>query len=312
MSKSTGYIIGIALTIGIGSILQYFLCCGPGVVANNMNDVSTGITAAGMPFAVEDPDGTFSINLDHNFDFPRSSYSYIKPLDDELEIAIGELKTFLDANNDVSLNINGFAYENEDNLSAFPTLGEARANAVKSGLIDREIAGNQLSVSGFSFDGDSRDADSIVYGPISYALSRSGDMISDTGAEVETAAANDGSDIAKELRGDPLVLYFETGRAYVNLSQQERQLISRLNQYIDQNDQANIKITGHTDDSGSPDTNKRLGKERAEFLKSYLVRNGFQSNRINTVSQGETDPIASNNTADGRAKNRRAVMTIVN
>ena len=192
-------------------------------------------------------------------------------------------------------------------------MGEARANAVKSGLIDRDIAGNQLTVSGLSFDRNSPDTDSIVYGPISYALSRSGDMTSETGTVVEPDdGTNDDSDIAEELRSDPLVLYFETGRAYVSLSQQERQLISRLNQYIDQNDQANIKITGHTDDSGSPDTNKRLGKERAEFLKSYLVRNGFQSNRINTVSQGETDPIASNNTADGRAKNRRAVMTIVN
>lgn len=315
MSKSTGYIAGITAVIGVGAILQYFLCCGP-----QFNDTKTMVYTdqvedSGMPFAIEDPTGDFKVRTEHNFDFPVSSYAYLAPIDPTLEESINQLKEYLQTKKNITLDIKGYAYPDEKNLSAFPTLGEARANAVKSGLIDRGISGSQMTVSGDKMQGSFSAQDSLIIGPIAYSLIRSGktDITNKAGENAkENNKTEDLSGFAAELQRQPMVLHFETGSAYVNLTQNERQLISKLNQFIDQNNQATIEITGHTDNSGSSEENERLGKERAEFLKSYLVRNGFQANRINTISRGQSDPIASNDSDAGRSENRRAVMTIKN
>ncbi len=320
MKPSTTYLIGIVLTIGIGGILQYFLCCGGETVAGS-STMEESIPVAGMPFALEDPGSEFAIYSAENFDFPLSSYSYLQPLSTSLENSISELGAFLNSNGELSLDITGYHYAEEDNLSAFPTLGEARANAVKSALIERGFSASQLSVRGSELEGSWADGDSIVHGPVSYRLTGPDDMTSeagnstdrsDAGADSEESVAEDFTEFVRNLKDNPMILHFETGSAYVNLTPAERQTISRLNQYIDQNDQARIIIEGHTDNSGTNEVNERLGSERAEFLKSYLVRNGFRPDRIQTISHGQSQPVASNNTEAGRAENRRAVLTIQN
>jgi peptidoglycan-associated lipoprotein len=65
-------------------------------------------------------------------------------------------------------------------------------------------------------------------------------------------------------------------------------------------------VAGHTDNSGSEDTNYELGKRRAENVARYLVtQKKIDPVRLVTVSYGETSPIADNDTREGRAKNRR-------
>lgn len=320
MKGSTGYIIGIILTVGIGAILQYFLCCGAGI-AGETSSGTDEVISEGLPFVVANPDGGMLVNSSSNFDFPLSSYSFVTPISDELETSLSNLRDYLSSNEDVSLDITGFAYATEDNLSAFPTLGEARANAVKSAMIERGISGNQLTVRGSVFEGAWAGQDSLIRGPVSYSLMEEVARVTDPeegsdtlvdGTQNNESRAEDFAAFVRELQEDPLVLHFETGSAYVNLTSEERQLISRLNQFIDQNSQATIIIDGHTDNSGSPEVNIRLGKERAEFLKSYLVRNGFRPDRIQTVSKGQSSPVASNDTPSGMAQNRRAVLTIQN
>ena len=71
-----------------------------------------------------------------------------------------------------------------------------------------------------------------------------------------------------------------------------------------------IEISGHTDNTGNANTNMNLGKGRADFAKDYLVKNGILSDNIETSSKGQTNPIADNNTEEGRTKNRRTVITI--
>lgn len=66
-----------------------------------------------------------------------------------------------------------------------------------------------------------------------------------------------------------------------------------------------VQISGHTDITGSRAFNMRLSKARADAVKSYLVGRGVAETRITTVGYGPDRPIASNKTADGRAKNRR-------
>jgi peptidoglycan-associated lipoprotein len=75
---------------------------------------------------------------------------------------------------------------------------------------------------------------------------------------------------------------------------------------------AYIEIEGHTDSAGTPDTNYRLGLQRAENVKRYLYeQHQVPLHRINVISYGEDKPIAPNKTRDGRAQNRRVVIKVL-
>jgi OOP family OmpA-OmpF porin len=73
----------------------------------------------------------------------------------------------------------------------------------------------------------------------------------------------------------------------------------------------NILIEGHTDSIGTEEYNQRLSERRARSVKEYLVLKGIASNRMTAMGFGESRPIASNETEEGRAKNRRVQITPV-
>jgi OmpA-OmpF porin, OOP family len=74
---------------------------------------------------------------------------------------------------------------------------------------------------------------------------------------------------------------------------------------------ARLKIEGHTDDVGDPATNRRLSLDRADAIERLLVRAGVPAERITTEGVGPDRPIATNDTEDGRAKNRRIELAIM-
>jgi OOP family OmpA-OmpF porin len=69
-----------------------------------------------------------------------------------------------------------------------------------------------------------------------------------------------------------------------------------------------LRLEGHTDSNGSPEYNMTLSKNRVNAVKTYLVANGVEADRIEVVWFGETKPIASNASLAGQAKNRRVEM----
>ena len=72
-----------------------------------------------------------------------------------------------------------------------------------------------------------------------------------------------------------------------------------------------IVIEAHTDSMGSEDYNSKLSLERSEAIYNYFISQGISANRMKTIGRGETRPIADNNTAEGRALNRRVEIQIL-
>jgi OOP family OmpA-OmpF porin len=72
-----------------------------------------------------------------------------------------------------------------------------------------------------------------------------------------------------------------------------------------------IIAVGHTDSVGTVSYNQRLSVRRAEAVKAYLVSRGIERNRVYTEGKGESQPVADNRTAAGRAKNRRVEIEVV-
>jgi OOP family OmpA-OmpF porin len=72
-----------------------------------------------------------------------------------------------------------------------------------------------------------------------------------------------------------------------------------------------IIAVGHTDAVGTDGYNQGLSVKRSEAVKAYLVSKGIEKNRIYTEGKGEKQPVASNKTSEGRAKNRRVEIEVV-
>ncbi len=104
-------------------------------------------------------------------------------------------------------------------------------------------------------------------------------------------------------------VYFDTEKFTINAKSQEtlNKLAAIFKEYPD----TNILVEGHTDSSGSDSYNLTLSKNRAQAVTNYLVNNGVSKGRFETKWYGESQPKYDNNTADGRAKNRRVELAIV-
>lgn len=93
-----------------------------------------------------------------------------------------------------------------------------------------------------------------------------------------------------------------TSTAKTNLEK----LIPVFKDYAD----TNISIFGYTDSDGTDEYNLKLSRERAASVRDYLISKGIAASRFTTTGMGEADPIATNETADGKSQNRRVEFAI--
>lgn len=107
-------------------------------------------------------------------------------------------------------------------------------------------------------------------------------------------------------RGEALVLpdvTFESGKAVLSLN--AKKVLDRVFESLKTNSDIEVEIRGFTDSVGSAGGNLRLSQRRAEAVKDYLVDRGIAFGRLRAIGYGEANPIASNGSSEGRAKNRR-------
>ena len=103
-------------------------------------------------------------------------------------------------------------------------------------------------------------------------------------------------------------ILFETGSA--NLSKESLALLDHLIELVRRCREASIEVAGHTDSQGTPELNLDLSQRRAEAVTSYIGESGVDTVRITSVGYGETKPVASNDTPEGRAQNRRIEFVV--
>lgn len=130
--------------------------------------------------------------------------------------------------------------------------------------------------------------------------------------EIKTALP--GAQVERVGEGIRLVLgenavRFDTNKSTLTPTAQANldKIIPVLKEYAD----TDITIYGFTDNTGTVAYNQTLSEQRAASVKSYLASKGLSTSRINTTGMGINDPVASNDTADGRSQNRRVEFTIV-
>jgi outer membrane protein OmpA-like peptidoglycan-associated protein len=107
-----------------------------------------------------------------------------------------------------------------------------------------------------------------------------------------------------------LIIYFAFDKSEFNADAETDKYFDESNAYLEQNLQARLNITGHTDAIGTNEYNQALGYRRAQSLQHYFESKGMPANKVIIESKGEKEPSDDNNTTAGRAKNRRTTITI--
>ncbi|MGM0635119.1 MAG: OmpA family protein [Bacteroidota bacterium] len=104
-------------------------------------------------------------------------------------------------------------------------------------------------------------------------------------------------------------VYFETNKDYVTTDSEKS--LDKLVEIFKEYPKTNVIVEGHTDSTGEADYNLDLSKRRALAVSNFLISHGISANRIHTKWFGEEQPKYDNETAEGRAKNRRVELAIV-
>jgi OOP family OmpA-OmpF porin len=121
----------------------------------------------------------------------------------------------------------------------------------------------------------------------------------------EARVYRQGDDVVISLTG----INFPTGRSTIDAS--NAGLLAKVRDALALFPDASIVVEGHTDSQGSDSTNLILSQDRADAVKQYIVSNfGYNPERISSIGYGEARPIATNDTAEGRARNRRIDLVI--
>lgn len=132
-------------------------------------------------------------------------------------------------------------------------------------------------------------------------------------AAAAIASLREVAQVKEESRGTVITLdgavLFVTGKSeLMPLAQQKLDQVAKALGDLD--DKQTVLVEGHTDSKGPDDANMVLSQARAESVRAYLVGRGVKPDRISAVGRGEAQPVATNDTPEGRANNRRVEIVI--
>jgi outer membrane protein OmpA-like peptidoglycan-associated protein len=133
--------------------------------------------------------------------------------------------------------------------------------------------------------------------------------------ELKEQTAGSGVDVTETDNGSAILVNLPDGVTFdvgsYSLRPEFRATLDKVAESLIQYPNSLIDVYGHTDSTGSDAFNQTLSENRARTVLNYLVSRGVPAARIRSQGFGETMPIASNDTADGRQKNRRVEIKIV-
>lgn len=124
-----------------------------------------------------------------------------------------------------------------------------------------------------------------------------------------------GTGVEVERQGDNLLLNIPSGITFATnsyaIQPQFRATLDKVASTLAEYDQTFVDVYGHTDSTGGDQINIPLSRNRAQSVADYLTTRGVRSARIGTQGFGSSQPVASNDTPEGRAENRRVEIKVV-
>ena len=234
-------------------------------------------------------------------DFEQFSFagSSVEPtLSDDNSAFVEKVAEYLKANPAKNLKITGMMRPGEKDLKSgfYENLGLARAAALRSLLVAKGIPEDNISLDYST--GDEALSASAKFDVINKEVSKKAESAAPTAGAQFTFKNMTFSDAN-----------FDSGSDVFRPGKQFEMYADSVVTYLKGNATKGLTITGHTDSDGDDKANQTLGAKRAEAVKKYFATKGVKV-KIATNSKGESDPISSNQTDEGKAKNRRVNVQI--
>ena len=291
------WVLMLIIWILFGCWLYHYCCCCCATALESDQSY--------LGLSIEDGDD-FGVKSKDNFSFEVNNFE-LHELKPNIRTSLESAAEYLNGHPDKTLVLTGQYLSNEENESIYPDLGIARATALKNWFMNEGISADRISL-GSQLWQDSLNLlrDTIWGGTI---LGFSTREISTSKNEKISSKPKIDNSIVSKLKAKPMVLYFETNAASLNPTSEQRTDFAAISKYLALKPEAKLLINGHADNVGNDDHNLNLSRNRADFAKSVLIRNGVPSSQLETQGHGSKKPIASNTTDEGKAKNRRVEIT---
>ena len=270
-----------------------------------------------FPFSISD--GNFSTNSKKIFFFDKSDWEPNIPVQ-----TLASLKTialYLSNNDKKKLLLHGNYQPDESNDSDFKNIGHARAEALKKELVDYGAPIKRIQVS----SSESEDLNLTcgkIYGGVDFSFVSAqattkeedksetivaAEPVDKEETKNEETTSSDSPDYSKYS-----TIYYKSNQFVPKVDKDLKNWFKYLKGYLKDHPKAKLLLVGHTDKASSSDKAQRLGKYRARKLRDELVKSGIKKKRIIIKSKGTEEPLGSNKTSEGRMKNRRVVVSIIN
>ncbi len=134
--------------------------------------------------------------------------------------------------------------------------------------------------------------------------------IDSTQSEETKGIATVGKIISEPLLVEKITLRFHFEFNSVDLDDEAGDFLENLGTTLKEDGHLKVKITGHTDNIGHEKFNQRLSEKRAQTIRDFLLKKGIETLRMEIAGKGLTEPVTSNDTEEGRAKNRRVEILV--
>lgn len=209
--------------------------------------------------------------------------------------------------NDRLLQITGLYYENEVAPDTFVSMGFARADSVRR-LFAGDLPPDRIKVRAQDLVGE-MPSDTTTFPGVQ--LSILDPAAPETDGQPETTQIDTiSTDIPGTAEAQPvrILVRFPTNSTERIVDPTAEAFLESVAERLQENER--IRIIGHTDNEGSEAFNQQLGMRRAEAIRDALAEKGVSSDRISVESRGETLPVDTNDTEEGKQNNRRAEIRI--
>ena len=243
----------------------------------------------------------FNTGSFEHYTFGRNGF--VPTLTDPTKAGFDKVAEYLKSNSGRQLQLTGYYNADEqaqylnDAGKAHPNLGVHRAASIKDYLIGKGAPAGNITLAGFEQNNLSFNSEDRLPEGVKFRF----------GGDEDLAA------LAASLKAKPLNVRFASGSDNIAMNNELIQYFADLKFYTDRKPDAKVSVTGHTDSDGRRSGNVRLGKRRANLIKDYMIRQGINEAVITEVSSlGPDQPIADNNTPEGKAENRRVEIRLNN
>lgn len=247
----------------------------------------------GMPFTNKSGENIYFNPSGRNAAFPV--------IPNTLKSQFQEIKTYLDKNTNKVIEVTGLYTSSDDKPNSYDNMGLARAENMKLELLRMGIKQEQIVPKGQLANTSLKTFNEKLTGAISAKIIEAPKK--ETNEKVEL------KEIEDKIKAAPKTVYFETNSSKIIKTADLNQYVENLSRYLKANPTKKVRVIGHTDNVGNPIKNKELGLKRAIYVKEYLTENDINQNQLTASSEGPDKPMSTNNTEEGRKRNRRVEIS---